>query len=273
MFRCLITFPLLFCVSQSAVLGQGLRVSTIVYDAGRLADNGQEEVLSSSFSLFNNGQVYDYVEAAGEVVIFNPIGKKFIVMNPDRGVFTSIAFAELNALLGERAPKTKEYLAELNKQKSREAVRAARMLEFQLNPKFATKSYPSSGGLVLTASSWKYEVSTREWNDEEQVARYLDYADWTARLNCILHPHSSFPEPRIALNDELRKLKTRIPVIVKLDKRPDERLVLRAEHQFVRNLTDRERSLITGWNDALKSTEMKQLPFRSYQERVLVSKR
>lgn len=273
MLRCLIAFPLLFCVSPSTVVGQGLRVSTIVYDAGRLNDSGQEVAVSSSFSLFNNGQVYDYVEAAGEVVIFNPSGKKFIVMNPERGVFTSIAFAELNAMLAERAPKTREYLADLNRQKSPEAARAARMLEFQLNPGFVTKSYPSSGGLTLTSSSWKYEVSTREWDDTEQVARYLDYADWTARLNCILHPSNSFPEPRLALNNELRNLKTRIPVIVKLDMRPDERLVLRAEHQFVRNLTDRERSLITGWNDRLKSSEMKQLPFRSYQERALISKR
>lgn len=273
MIRCLLTCSFLCFLFIAPVCAQGLRVSTIVYDAGRLNDNGQELAVSSSFSLFSNGRVYDYVEAAGEVVIFNPVAKKFTVMNQDRGVFTTIAFAELNALLAGRAPRTKEYLAELTKMKSPESARAARMLEFQLGPTFEAKSYPSSGGLVLSAASWKYEVSTREWEDAEQVVRYLNYADWTARLNCVLHPSSSFPEPRIALNDELRKLKNRIPVIVKLDKRPDERLVLRAEHQFVRNLTDRERSLITGWNDALKSAEMQQLPFRSYQERVLVSKR
>ena len=90
-------------------------------------------------------------------------------------------------------------------------------------------------------------------------------------LNCVLHPSSMFPEPRLALNEELRKLNNRMPVIVHLDLRPDERRVLRAEHQFVLNLTDKDRSLINGWNETLKSNDLKKLPFRGYQQAVLIS--
>lgn len=273
MIRLLLSAPLLVWLLSASTFAQGLRVSTVVYDAGRLGENGREVAVSNSFALFHNGLVYDYVEAAGEVVIFDPIAKRFTVMNPGRGVFTSIAFPELSAMLAERAPKTEEYINELATRKSPQAQLASRLLKFQLNPKFETKTYSGSGAVLMTAASWKYQVSTREWDDPDQVKRYLDYADWAARLNCVLHPSNNFPEPRVALNTELRNLKNRIPVIVKLDRRPDESLVLRAEHQFIRNLTDRDRSLITGWNESLKSTELKQLPLHRYQETVLVSKR
>ena len=85
---------------------QGLRVSTVVYDAGRLDESGREPVVSSNFSLFHTGRVYDYVESAGEVVIFEPALKRFTVLNSARGVYTTIAFAEITRLLDAREPKT-----------------------------------------------------------------------------------------------------------------------------------------------------------------------
>jgi hypothetical protein len=263
---------LLFGLCSSAV-GQGLRVSTVVYDAGRLNAAGQEPILASSFSLFHNGRIYDYVETAGEVVIYDSTGKKFTVINSQRGVSTTILFQELQNMLRERGPKIKDYIRELTAKQSPEAGRAARMLEFQLNPEFESKFDPGTGLLSLQASSWKYSVSTREWEDVEQLKRYLTYTDWTARLNYLLHPSSMFPEPRLALNARLREQENRIPVLVQLDLRPDERLILRAEHQFVRNLTDRDRSLINKWDAMISNGTLKNIPFRSYQEEMLLSLR
>ena len=263
---------LLFGLCSSAV-GQGLRVSTVVYDAGRLNSSGQEQILASSFSLFHNGRIYDYVEAAGEVVIYDSTGKRFTVINSERGVSTTILFQELQNMLRERGPKTKEYIRELTARQSPDAEKAARMLEFQLNPEFESHFDPGTGLLSLQAPSWKYSVSTREWSDAEQLKRYLTYTDWTARLNYLLHPSSMFPEPRIALNAHLRKMENRMPVLVQLDLRPDERLVLRAEHQFIRNLTVRDRSLISSWDAMLRNGTLKSIPFRSYQEEMLLSLR
>ncbi len=250
---------------------QGLRVSTVVYDAGRLDESGREPVVSSNFSLFHTGRVYDYVESAGEVVIFEPALKRFTVLNSARGVYTTIAFAEITRLLDAREPKTEQYIKDLITSQSGDAERAARMLKFQLHPEFDTKFDARNGNLSMTAQSWKYTVSTREWAEPEQVEKYLTYTDWTAKLNCVLHPSSMFPEPRIALNEEIRKLDNRMPVIVHLDLRPDERRVLRAEHQFVLNLTDKDRSLINDWNEALQTNQLKKLPFRGYQQAVLIS--
>ena len=260
---------LAFCCS--VVSAQGLRVSTVVYDAARLDDRGREVAVSNSFSLFHNGRVYDYVEAAGEVVVFDPIARRFVVMSLDRKVYTTIPFAQLNELLAERQPQAEKYLASLKARNSPETRAASQILSFQLNPKFDETIKTTTGALLMKSASWKYQVSTREWEDPQQVKRYLDYVDWTARLNCLLHPLNSFPEPRIALNAELRKLENRVPVLINLDQRPLARVVMRAEHKFERNLSDRDRSLINSWNVALKSADMKELPLRSYQEKVIVS--
>ncbi|MDG2126495.1 MAG: hypothetical protein P8K08_00730 [Fuerstiella sp.] len=273
MLRCqFLPYLLLFALCTPA-MSQGLRVSTVVYDAGRLNSSGQEPILASSFSLFHNGRAYDYVEAAGEVVIYDSTGKKFTVINIQRGVSTTILFQELQNMLRERDPKIKEYIRELTAKQSPEAERAARMLEFQLKPEFESSFNPATGLLSLQAPSWKYSVSTREWEDVEQLKRYLTYTDWTARLNYLLHPSSMFPEPRLALNARLREQTNRIPVLVQLDLRPDERLMLRAEHQFVRNLTDRDRSLINKWTALVSDGTLRSIPFRSYQEEMLLSLR
>lgn len=262
----------LSCLVSSA-FGQGLRVSQFVYDASRLDASGNEPLLSSSFTLFHNGRVYDYVESAGEVVRFEPAAKRFVVINPKRGVYTTVPFEEVRNILQTREPESRQYIRELMTQDSEEAGRVARSINFQLNPKFETKYNSRSGVLALTSPSWKYIVTTREWDDADQLQHYLEYTDWMARLNCVLHPNSMFPEPRLALNQQLRELQNRIPVFVQLDLRPDDRLVLRAEHKFARNLTDHDRSLINRWDAALNDGSLRNVPLRKYQQAVLISGR
>ena len=256
-------------VTAATAAAQGLRVSTVVYDASRLDRSGKEPVLSRSITLFHNGRAYDYVEAAGEVVVFDKASKRFTVINAGHGVFTRVAFAELQALLKNRGPQTQEYIAELQATNAPGAAKAARTLSFQLAPEFEQKFHERSGILTLRSRSLKYSVSTNGWEDADQVESYLQYADWTARLNYLLHPSAMFPEPRLALNRELRSLKSRLPVVVQLDLRPDDRMVLRAEHQFVRSLTEHDRSLIGEWDESLQ--QLQEVPLRRYQQSVLVS--
>ena len=126
------------------------------------------------------------------------------MINTDRGVFTSVPFAEVQGMLKARGPKTQQYIKELLAKNSPQAERTIRMIRFQQSPKFQTNFSEPSGMLSLKSASWKYSVSTREWEDADQVRRYLEYTDWTARLNYILHPSSMFPEPRLELNSRLK---------------------------------------------------------------------
>jgi hypothetical protein len=59
------------------------------------------------------------VEAAGEVVMFDRAAKRFTVLNLDRNVYTTITFNELKRMLDARAPKTQQYIKELQAKKAR----------------------------------------------------------------------------------------------------------------------------------------------------------
>lgn len=269
--RCLVAIAA--CLLMASVEAQGWKVSTVVRDASRLNKAGRLPVVANSYSLFHSGRVYDFVEATNELVIFDSNARKFTLLNTQRKVSTSIAFAEIRQLLDAREPKIREYITELSQINTSTADKATRMLQFQLHPSFESTYQSQSGNLTLKADSWKYKVSTREWESPDQVERYLTFTGWMARLNCVLHANSSFPEPRLELNRELSELKNRLPVVVHRDQRPDERSVLQAEHTFESTLSDHDHSLINDWDNMLKSGQLKKLTFRGYQESNLLSLR
>ena len=257
--------------TPAAVNAQGLRISTLVYDISNSDGKLPPQVVSSSLTLIHNGRIYDYVDSADEVVIYDPVDRKFTVLNTGRGLVTRPTFDEIRHLLDSLRPKTEDYIAEQKSSGNPEARRIAESLQFQLDPQFKPSFDPMKGLLVLSSPSFTYRVETRKWADADQVEKYLAYTDWTARLNALLHPGSLFPEPRIALNDALRKQKDRMPVSVELDLRPNEQFRLKAEHQWTQQLQDDDNTRIARWEDALNAKTVKVVPFRSYQQAMLVS--
>ena len=250
---------------------QGLKISTQVFEVAKTDGPGPDRIITSSLSLCHNGRVYDYVDAADEVVIFDPVERRFTILNSSRGLATSLSFDEIRQLLETRQPKTDQYIRELIAGRHPSAAKIVESIRFQLNPTFSETFDPMKGTLILSSRSLTYRVETRKWNDPPQVERYLACTDWTAKLNSIMHPSSLFPEPRMALNESLRKLKDRMPVSVELDLRPDEQFRLRAEHQLTQNLGDDDHARIARWEEAATSEDMKHVSFRTYQQAVLVS--
>jgi hypothetical protein len=255
----------------SVACGQGLRISTRVSDLTE-SDRGVNAVVSRSLSLCHNGRVYDYMDAVNEVVVYDPVERRFSIYNSDLSLSTTISFDEIGQLLESRRPRTDAYLSELSASGKPADARIAESLRFQLNPKFNESFDPMKGHLILTSRSFTYRVETRKWDDAEQVERYLTATDWTARLNSILHPSSLFPEPRLALNASLRKLNDRMPVSVELDLRPDDHFRLKAEHQLTPQLSEDDHSRIARWDQALRSEEVRSVSFRSYQQKILLTR-
>lgn len=263
-----ILLVLLFLASSGSVSAQGLKISTQIYD---LSGDESGQVLSSSLSLCHNGRVYDYVDTVQEVVIYDPVERRFTILNFQREIRTVLTFDEIGQLLESRRPITDAWLTELRASRNPDDARMARSLSFQLSPDFTETFDASSGALTLASRSFTYRVDTRKWNDTEQVERYLAAADWTARLNSILHPSSLFPEPRLALNAALRKRTDRMPVRVELDLRPEESLRLRAEHQLTPQLAEADHNRIARWEAERKSARLREVSFRNYQETVLLT--
>jgi hypothetical protein len=254
----------------SVGFGQGLRISTHVYDLEKTPAHGK--MVSSSLSLCHNGRIYDYINAADEVVVFDPVERRFTILNSSRGLSTTLTFDEIRHKMDSLEPRTKQYIEELRATGNPSAERMADTFNFQLHPDFQQSYDPTKELLILSSPSFTYRVETRKWDEADQVERYLTYADWTAQLNFILHPNSLLPAPRIALNDALRKLKNRMPITVELDLRPNDSVHLRAAHQLTRNLSEDDHRRIGKWDADRKSPSVREVPFLSYQQAVLLSK-
>ena len=254
----------------AAGLAQGYRVETRVYDDTPSADTSDRAPFTS-LTLFQNGKVYDY--SGDEVIIFERTARRFVILNLARSLQTTVEFDEIRHLLDLRRQECEEYIREKTESGHRDAVSIAKSLRFQLDPKFETTVDQGNHVLELKAESWKYHVSTHTWKDPDQVREYLEYADWTARLNFVLDPSSLFPEPRMALNETLREMPGEMPTTVILDLRPLDSRVLRAEHKFVMDLDSADRNLIATWEKAARSGSLARKSFRSYQQAVLLTQR
>lgn len=271
---CRIFFCLFVICRVSAAPAQGLRVETQVYRIAQGAANGGavESRLSSSVTLFQNGTVYDYVEAADEVIILNSSAGMFTILNTAREIRTEGHFEEIQHLMDSYRKESKRYLHELTRSTQSDAAKVVRSLQFQLDPSFETGFDVKTGLLQMTSDSWRYRVRTHRWDDLDQVAEYLKYADLISRLNYVLHPESMFPEPRRLLNDELRRHE-RLPTHVFRELNAEQSVTLRASHKFIAGLNPDDLHLIQVWDSAARDTSQRSLPLRRYQEAVLLSQR
>ena len=98
----------------SSALAQGLRVEAQVYRIDRDPANGRvaETRLSNSVTFFHSGRVYDYVESADEVIIFEPTARRFTILNTARELVTTADFDEIKHMMEFRRTESKRYLQE-----------------------------------------------------------------------------------------------------------------------------------------------------------------
>lgn len=270
--RAILLTGILGALSSPDCSAQGLKVSTQVFDASKSGGDKRGQLISSSLTLCHNGRVYDYVASADELVIYDPVQKQFTVLNRTRGLFTVVTFEEIRHHMETRTQKTQEYLAELIARGASGAEAEAEAINAQMQPDFRETWDPMRGQLTLVSAWLTYRVDTRKWEDQEQVERYLLWRDWTARLNSVLHPESLFPEPRLAVNDAVRRQSGRMPVVVEMDRRPMGTARLRAEHQLTVGLTADDQDRIARWEKLAKSDELQNVPLRRYQQESFLSR-
>jgi hypothetical protein len=96
----------------------------------------------------------------------------------------------------------------------------------------------------------------------------MEYADWTAKLNHVMHPRSLYPAPRMKLNERLRQHKV-LPVKVQLRVDFDQPLHLQADHRFAWQLEKIDKQSIQHWENKVGDPSLQSLKFRDYQKAIL----
>jgi hypothetical protein len=261
--------PLFVIVLSASISGvaaaQDLRVYTTVRNLTDKRPN--PPVLAESLTLFHGGRVYDYMENVGEVVIFEPLESKFTILGPDY-IGTTVTFSEIQQFLNKSRSEAQRVLDEMPSDAASRRLAAA--LRAQFSPKF--KEQVRAESIKLTGESLIYDITTAPAPKNVAWEKYLDYADWAARLNFVLHPKSLYPDPRLEANNSLRKAQ-RLPVIVELAGRLDDReMHLRAEHRYGWELQSIDRQFIDQWNTQRDAKDVKWVAMHEYQS-LLVSRK
>lgn len=261
----LLCFAALLSISTQAAFSQTLRVSTSVADVSR-PDSIQQ--LSYSLTLFHGGRVYDYMPDVGEVVIFEPIHNRFIILGKNFSA-TEVSFAEINHFLESAQTEAVQYIEELSADPDPMSAAKANAMRFQLSPDFQESYEESQNLLKLSGTELEYSVEAQPVEAANVVNRYLEYADWAKRLNFVLHRNSSLPQSRIKLNESLRQRKM-LPKAVELTMHLNPPVKFRAEHRFADEFQSADRRLISQWERTLQSDQIRWMTFREYQQNLLV---
>jgi hypothetical protein len=256
---------LFFSLCAAQALPQDMTVYTTI---SLVSDEAPTETVGRSLTLFHAGKVYDFMEDAGELVVLEQQAGSFIILNGNYTA-TRVEVDELNQFLQVADSETSAYITELSQQADSSARQAVSWLQFQLKPQFQDESGTSTL-LKLSSPLMKYEVETAGAPDPQRVQQYLSYADCAARLNFVLHPGSTFPAPRLALNEALRQ-RAVLPVSVTLTNKSAGSLTLRADHKYQWELQQAEKSHIHKWERLLESKQLRWVSFHEYQQRLLAA--
>lgn len=260
---CLLSLPLW---GASVATAQEFRVYTSVSEIGPNAES--RRVVARSLTLFHAGRVYDHMEEVGELVIFEPVQDRFVLIRDQ--LATEVSLDELRSMLETARTAAERYAGTLHSRGGAEAAKTCAQLEFQLHPQFTERADPASHRLTLDGGEFRYEVAGSAMTAPDVLATYVEYANWTARMNAVLHSQGTFPGPREALNAALLKHQW-LPVAVTLQARDPRDLHLRAEHEFRWQLQPIDRDLIHQWEQLRQSDRMQWVSFREYQHKLLAA--
>ena len=250
----------------SSIEAQDFRVYTAVTQMG--PDAASQRVVARSLTLFHAGRVYDHMEEVGELVIFEPVRDRFILIRDHVG--TEVSLDELRTMLGSAKVAARRYALDLQTHSDTDARKASAQLLFQLEPEFTNTVDDEARSLQLVGSELRYRVQGAEPPAADLLQSYVTYANWAARLNAVLHSQGTFPGPRESLNAALLEHQV-LPVSVTLEARDPRDLHLRADHEYRWGLQAIDRDLIHRWEQLRESDRMQWVSFREYQHRLLAA--
>jgi hypothetical protein len=252
----------------STVSAQEFRIYTVVTDETDASARSKIQPFVS-LTLFHAGKVYDYLQSPEETVIWEPTHNRFLVLSKRHNLATEITHDEIRRYLGLAQSHARKLIADWQREgtKGRDVIKT---LEFQLVPEFEVRDDEKSAKLTLISPQLRYDVTYAVAPSPELALAYLKSADWTAQLNSVLHPHALLPEPRLRVNDELRK-RHAIPVEVNLQIDGEHPIHLKARHEWTWKLLPRDRQHIDVWESQIRQSEFRTIPFQEFQQQTLTT--
>lgn len=231
----------------------------------RVAD---QQPIVRSLMLFHSGKIYDYIEPAREITVFEPALRRFTILNRPLHLKSVLTQEQIRHFLSLAKNEAKRHLVENLTDTSAPNQKSLALLQFQLEPDFAVEFDSTKAQLSLKSPYLQYTAFGTVPKMPEIVENYLHVADWTAQINSVLHPQSQLPGPRLVLNQELRE-RGLVPLSVELKIQLDPSIHLIASHEWIWNLRETDRQMIAEWEKLMQDPNLRTLEFRQFQQEVL----
>ncbi len=236
-----------------AAHGQDFHVLTRIHDLRAVAlaarKNERPPPPQLCESLFNANKVYDSNDGGGQVTIFEPAQERFVIIDSANRTATVVSFEFIAHRLHQAGAKRTEILQSAPKQ-------AAGYPGFELNPKFQEKFDSQKKLLSLDSPFMKYQLKCDTAASSELLEKYLNYADWAARLNYVSYRTPYLPGPRLAVDDRLRHRGV-LPVHVEVQYLFENGPHLQAEHKFTWSLDGANKTAISHWEKMSTARDVK----------------
>jgi hypothetical protein len=268
----------LFALSTTQpVAAQDCRIYTAVSElrssaAGNTSKGTKSEsrqIVGRNLSLFHGGKVYDYLETLGEVTVYEPAREEFTLISRSRMKIARVSFAELQRMVDAAEERAAAHCLQLSASKDPLQQKQLAWTRFQLAPDFRTKWDATGKQLRLSSPLCEYRVDCTTAESPSFVETYTRYADWTARLNYLLHPQALAPQPRLRLNAALRQHQV-LPLAVELTIRLRQELRLVAEHKLAWKLEPSDRGKIHDFERMSKDEHFEPVSFDAFQRATLL---
>jgi hypothetical protein len=228
-------------------------------------------VISRSLTLFHAGKVYNIVSESGEVIVYEPVQRRFTLLQVHAGTAAEVSQDQVRRYLSLAEEKVREHAIDLARQPGNTPEGALQLLEFQLHPQFDVKAVEGTGQFTLASPRCRYEVEGVKPPEPAIAEAYLKYADALAELNAVLNPHSLLPGPRLKVNQELRERQL-LPILVRRQVDTDRTVDLRVRHEWTWRLLEHDRQMISLWESKLARSDLRRIPFEQLQREILTGK-
>lgn len=258
----------LFCVFAITIGLANLAIAQDMSIYTRIRLNSHQQPIAKSLMLFHSGKIYDYIEPAREVTVFEPALRRFTVLNRPLHIKSVLTQEEIRHFLNLAQNDARRQLAQGLNDTNEANKKPLELLQFRLQPEFAVEFDPAKSELFLNSPILQYRVVGDVPKMPEIVENYMHVADWTAQINSVLHPQSPLPGPRMMLNQELRQ-RGMIPLSVELKIQSDPPVQLTAIHEWIWSLRETDRQMIAEWEKLLQDPNIRTLPFHQFQQEVL----
>ncbi len=263
---CCLSLLVLLC---GAVAGaQEFRVVTTIHNMTEGQSRGRRE-LGRNLTIFHAGEAYDVVDEVNEITIYQPARRQFTIFNIRRMLATTISFERIHEIQTHMDRQTQDWILYLLNKGDDRSLQEARTLQFQLAPEFEEQFDEKQKVLTMKSDEYSYTVQSDAVAAKKPrlVSGYIEYTNWMAQLNPLMHPEAMFPGPRLKVNKVLQS-RGLLPVKVSRIRNIAGQPHLQARHEFKWKLTRRDQRSIRAWKQHLQSDEMKWVEFADFQEKV-----